>query len=158
MLSVKKQIEEVVASGKLAHLVKGIRHNNQKNGSQGRNDLKVIKMIKEGGNRKRPFEEESSGLTDELTFSAIPQNQLTDEPIILEGVIKGNHVRRVLVDGGSSSKIMYKHCFKSLTVNIRSRLRRCRASLVGFSGEMYHPLGIIAIRVTIGKERRKKRC
>ncbi|GJS62418.1 hypothetical protein Tco_0657202 [Tanacetum coccineum] len=70
----KKQIKEVVASGKLAHLVKGIRRNNQKNGSQGRNNLKVINMIKEGGNRKRPFEEESSSLTDELTFPAIPQN------------------------------------------------------------------------------------
>ncbi|GJQ95028.1 hypothetical protein Tco_0006167 [Tanacetum coccineum] len=42
------------------------------------------------GNHKRPFEEERSDLTDELTFPAIPQNQLTDEHIILEGVIKGN--------------------------------------------------------------------
>ncbi|GJW87707.1 hypothetical protein Tco_0163047 [Tanacetum coccineum] len=79
----KKQIEEVVASGKLAHLVKDIRRNNQKNESQGRN------MIREGENRKRPFKEERFGLTDELTFPAIPQNQLTDEPIILEGVIAG---------------------------------------------------------------------
>ncbi|GKE44162.1 hypothetical protein Tco_1471446, partial [Tanacetum coccineum] len=69
----KKQIEEVVASGK------------------------------EGGNRKRPFEKERSGITDELTFPAIPQNQLTDEPIILEGVFEGNQVRRILVDGGISS-------------------------------------------------------
>ncbi|GJR88246.1 hypothetical protein Tco_0405367 [Tanacetum coccineum] len=53
----KKQIEEVVASGKLAHLVKDICQNNQRNGN-------------------------------ELTFPAIPQNQLTDEPIILEGMIK----------------------------------------------------------------------
>ncbi|GJU90301.1 hypothetical protein Tco_1302724 [Tanacetum coccineum] len=68
----KKQIEEVVASGKLAHLVKDIRWNNEKNGSQGRNNVKVISMIREGGNRKRPFEEERSGLTDELIFLAIP--------------------------------------------------------------------------------------
>ncbi|GJU14055.1 reverse transcriptase domain-containing protein [Tanacetum coccineum] len=66
----KKQIEEVVASGKLAHL--------------------------------RPFKGERSGLANELTFPAIPQNQLTDEPIILEGVIEGNLVRRILIDGGSS--------------------------------------------------------
>ncbi|GKB48624.1 reverse transcriptase domain-containing protein [Tanacetum coccineum] len=57
----------------------------------------------EGGNRKRPFEKERSGITDELTFPAIPQNQLTDEPIILEGVFEGNQVRRILVDGGISS-------------------------------------------------------
>ncbi|GKB89540.1 hypothetical protein Tco_0961812, partial [Tanacetum coccineum] len=36
----KKQIEEAVASGKLAHLVKDIRRNNQRNGNQGRNGVK----------------------------------------------------------------------------------------------------------------------
>ncbi|GKB75105.1 reverse transcriptase domain-containing protein [Tanacetum coccineum] len=70
----KKQIEEVVALGKLAHLVKDIHRTNQRNGSQGRNSAKVINMIREGGNRKRSFEEGRSGLTDELTFPAIPQN------------------------------------------------------------------------------------
>nr|GEV79124.1 reverse transcriptase domain-containing protein [Tanacetum cinerariifolium] len=58
-----------------------------------------------------------------------PQNQLTDEPIILEGVIEGNQIRRILVDGWISSEVMYEHCFKSLNVNIRSRLRRCRAPM-----------------------------
>ncbi|GKB49925.1 hypothetical protein Tco_0900678, partial [Tanacetum coccineum] len=36
----KKQIEEVVASGKFTHLVKDIHRNNQKNRSQGRNNVK----------------------------------------------------------------------------------------------------------------------
>ncbi|GJR69842.1 hypothetical protein Tco_0015907 [Tanacetum coccineum] len=53
----KKQIEEVVASRKLTHLVKDICRTNQRNGSQGRNNAKVINMIREGGNRKRPFKE-----------------------------------------------------------------------------------------------------
>nr|GFC03320.1 hypothetical protein [Tanacetum cinerariifolium] len=56
--------------------------------SQGRNNVKVINMIRKGGNSKRSFEEERSDLTNELTFLAIPQNQLTDESIILEGTIK----------------------------------------------------------------------
>nr|GEV69024.1 hypothetical protein [Tanacetum cinerariifolium] len=127
----KKQIEEVVASGKLAHLVKDIRQNNQRNGNQGRNDMKVINMIREEGNRKRPFEEGRSSLMSELTFLAIPRSQLTDEPIILEGVIEGNQVRRILVGGGSSSEIMYEHCFRNLDINIRSRLRRFKAPMIG---------------------------
>ncbi|GJS47408.1 hypothetical protein Tco_0597529 [Tanacetum coccineum] len=53
----KNQIEEVVASGKLAHLVKDIRRNNQRNGNLGRNGVKVINMIRHKGNRKRSFEE-----------------------------------------------------------------------------------------------------
>ncbi|GJY20451.1 hypothetical protein Tco_0393017 [Tanacetum coccineum] len=68
----KKQIEEVVASEKLAHLVKDIRQSNQRNRSQGRNGVKVINMINGGRNRKRPYEVERSGLTEELTFLAIP--------------------------------------------------------------------------------------
>nr|GEU73390.1 reverse transcriptase domain-containing protein [Tanacetum cinerariifolium] len=108
------------------------------------------------GSRKRPFEGERFGLTDELTFQVIPQNQLTDEPIILEGIIECHYVRRIIVDGGSSSEIMYKHCFRSLNVNIQSRLRRCRTLQVGFLGETYHPLGIIDLRVTMGKAERNK--
>ncbi|GKE78992.1 hypothetical protein Tco_1545112, partial [Tanacetum coccineum] len=137
----KKQIEEAVASGKLAHLVKDIRQNNQRNMNQGRDGMKVINMIREEGNRKRCFEEGRFGLMSELTFLAIPRSQLMNKPIILEGIIEGNQVRRIVVDSGSSSKIMYEHCFRNLDINIRS-----------FSGETYHPLGLISLRVTIGKE------
>ncbi|GKB23521.1 hypothetical protein Tco_0862922, partial [Tanacetum coccineum] len=103
----KKHIEEVVASRKLAHLVKDIRRNNQRSGSQGRNNVKFINMIRGGGNRKIKFKGERYGLTDELTFPAIPWNQLTDELIILEGIIEDHQVRRILVDGESSLEIMY---------------------------------------------------
>ncbi|GKB79303.1 hypothetical protein Tco_0946198 [Tanacetum coccineum] len=130
----KKQIKEAVASGKLAHLVKDIRPNNQRNGNQGRNGVKVITMIREEGNLKRPFEEGTSGLMNELTFPTIPRSQLTDEPIILEGIVEGNRVRRILVDGGSSSEIMYEHCFRNLDINIGSRLRRCKAPMIGRTG------------------------
>nr|GEX28771.1 reverse transcriptase domain-containing protein [Tanacetum cinerariifolium] len=126
----KKAIEEALASGKLSHLVKDIHQNNQQSRNQRRNGIKIINMIMEGGNRKRPFEEGRSGLTDELTFPAIPCNQMTNEPIILEGIIKGNQVRRILVDGRSSLEIMYEHYFRDLNVNIRLRLRRCKASMV----------------------------
>ncbi|GJW36324.1 reverse transcriptase domain-containing protein [Tanacetum coccineum] len=67
----KKHIEEVVASGNLAYLVKDIHWNSQRSGGQGRNNIKVINMIRGGENRKRPFEGERSDLTDELTFPAI---------------------------------------------------------------------------------------
>ncbi|GKA73355.1 hypothetical protein Tco_0779657 [Tanacetum coccineum] len=57
-------------------------------------------------------------------------SQLTNEPIILEGIIEGNQVRRILVDGGSSSEIMYEHSFRNLDINIRSRLRRIREQVI----------------------------
>ncbi|GJQ98526.1 hypothetical protein Tco_0009665 [Tanacetum coccineum] len=84
-----------MASGKLAYLVKDIHWNNQRNVSQGRNNIKIINMIRGGGNHKRPFEGERSSLTDELTFPMIPQNRLTDEPIILEGRIEDHQTKKM---------------------------------------------------------------
>ncbi|GJU89776.1 hypothetical protein Tco_1302199 [Tanacetum coccineum] len=103
-------------------------------------------MIRGGRSQKRPFKGERSGLTEELTFPAIPQGHFTDRPIILEGMIEGHHVQRIYVDGGSSSEIMYEHCFRNFNTGIRSRLRKCKAPLVGFSGKTYHPLGIVEDR------------
>nr|GEU93072.1 reverse transcriptase domain-containing protein [Tanacetum cinerariifolium] len=120
-----------MASGKLAHLVKDIHRNNQHNRNQGKNSVKVINMIREEGSHKRHFEKGRSGLINKLTFLAIPSSQLTDKPIILEGIIEGDQVRRILVVRGSSSEIMYKHCLRNLNVNIRSRLRRCRTLMIG---------------------------
>ncbi|GJY59965.1 reverse transcriptase domain-containing protein, partial [Tanacetum coccineum] len=122
----------------------------------GRNDVKVINMINGGRNHKRLYEGERSSLTEELTFLAVPRYSLTDEPIILEGMIEGHQVRRIHVDSGSSSKIMYEHCFKNLGANIWSRLRKCRSPLVGFSGQTYHPLGVINLRITMCKAGRSK--
>ncbi|GKE09107.1 reverse transcriptase domain-containing protein [Tanacetum coccineum] len=113
-------------------------------------------MIMMEGSRKRPFEEGRFDMMNKLTFPTIPRSQLTNEPIILEGIIEGNQVRRILVDGGSSSEIMYEHYFRNLDVNIRSKLRRCKAPMTGFSWETYHPLGVIDLRVTIGREGRTK--
>ncbi|GJS32746.1 reverse transcriptase domain-containing protein [Tanacetum coccineum] len=125
----KKQIEEAVASGKLSHLVKDIRRNNEKNGSQVKGGVKIINMVNAGANRKRPYERERSGLTEELTYATVPQNNLTDKLIVLEVMIEVHQVRRIHIDGGSSSEIMYEHCFKNFSANVRSRLRKCKISV-----------------------------
>nr|GEZ39308.1 hypothetical protein [Tanacetum cinerariifolium] len=126
-------------SGKLTHLVKDIRQNNQRNKNPGRSGVKVKNMIRQEENRKRSFKEKRSGVMIELTFPAIARSQLMDEPIILEGIIEGNQVQRILVDRGSSSEIMYEYCFRNLGVNIRSSLKRCRILMIGFQGKHIIP-------------------
>ncbi|GKD64811.1 hypothetical protein Tco_1306919 [Tanacetum coccineum] len=51
---------------------------------------------------------------------------------------------------------MYEHYFKSFIADTKSRLRKSSAPLVGFSGEIYHPLGLIDLRVTMGEPGKKK--
>ncbi|GJZ18880.1 reverse transcriptase domain-containing protein [Tanacetum coccineum] len=75
----KRYIEEAVASGKLSHMVKDICRNNQRSRNQGRNGVRIINMIREGGIRKRPFEEGRSGLTDELTFPVKTQKMQSSD-------------------------------------------------------------------------------
>ncbi|GJT28818.1 hypothetical protein Tco_0909093 [Tanacetum coccineum] len=56
----------------------------------------------------------------------------------------------------SSLEIMYEHCFRSFGAYTRSMLRKSSAPLVGFSGEIYHPLGLVDLRVTMGEPGRSK--
>nr|GEY37997.1 hypothetical protein [Tanacetum cinerariifolium] len=142
----KKKIEEVVASGNLTHLVKDICRGNQRNESQGQGGMKFINMVRSGLNRKRPYEMEGPKLTEEIAFPVTLWSSLTDAPIILVGTIEEYHFRRIYVDGGIISEIMYEHCFKSFDADVKSRLRKGNARLVGFSSETYHPLGLIDLR------------
>ncbi|GKC90059.1 gag-pol polyprotein [Tanacetum coccineum] len=59
-------------------MVKDICRNNQRSGNLGRNGVKIINMIREGGNRKRPFEEGRSGLTEIKLTSGNPPYHLTE--------------------------------------------------------------------------------
>ncbi|GJY30399.1 hypothetical protein Tco_0413894 [Tanacetum coccineum] len=66
-------------------------------------------------------------------------------------MIEGFRVIRIHVDGGSSSEVMYEHCFRNLSYRTRSRLRESRIPLVGFSGEFSCPMRVIDLEVTIGE-------
>nr|GEW41027.1 reverse transcriptase domain-containing protein [Tanacetum cinerariifolium] len=118
--------------------------------------MKVINMVGSGGCHNRLYEMEGPGLTKEIDFSAIPKNSLTCAPIILEGMIKGYYLRRIYVDGGSSLEIIYEHCFKSFDADIKSRLKKSIVPLIRFSGKIYHPLGLVDLRVTMGEPGRNK--
>nr|GEU91384.1 reverse transcriptase domain-containing protein [Tanacetum cinerariifolium] len=54
----------------------------------------------------------------------------------LAHLMKDIMVRRIHVDGGSSSEVMYEKCFRNLSYRTRSRLKEFRIPVVGFSGEL----------------------
>nr|GEU97663.1 reverse transcriptase domain-containing protein [Tanacetum cinerariifolium] len=73
---------------------------------------------------------------------------LFDSLIILEAYFQ---VQRIYVDEGSSSELMYEHCFRNLEPDTRAELREYRIPLVGFSSEVNYLPGIIDLRVTMGE-------
>ncbi|GJS31302.1 hypothetical protein Tco_0491922 [Tanacetum coccineum] len=74
-----------------------------------------------------------------------------DFPVVVDALIEGFRVRRIHVDGGSSSEVMYEHCFRNLSYRTRSRLKESRVPLVGFLGEVSYPLGVIDLEVIMGE-------
>ncbi|GJT77492.1 hypothetical protein Tco_1044217 [Tanacetum coccineum] len=126
----KKQIEDDVALGKLAHLVKDIRQGNQRNRGQGRGNRKVINMVGLGGNRKRPYEMEGPRLTEEITFLAVPQNSFADALIILEGTIEGfrGSQEKFITPGVDRPQGNYGEPGRNKTVLMEFAIVKCRSS------------------------------
>ncbi|GKE16852.1 reverse transcriptase domain-containing protein [Tanacetum coccineum] len=111
-------------------------------------------MVRSRGHRTRPNEKIEQWMDNEISFLSIPRYQLVDSPIVLEAYIKGFQVRRRYVDGGSSSEVMYENCFRNLGPVTNEKLRESRKPLVGFSGEVNYPLGVIDLSVTMGEQDR----
>nr|GEY74147.1 reverse transcriptase domain-containing protein [Tanacetum cinerariifolium] len=73
-------------------------------------------------------------------------------PMIIEAEMGGHCVHRIYVDRGSSSEILYEHCFSKFCPKIKNQLIPANTPLVGFSGETIWPLGQISLLVKIGDE------
>ncbi|GJW35688.1 hypothetical protein Tco_0058608 [Tanacetum coccineum] len=79
---------------------------------------------------KRSYEELEQWMDNEISFPSVPRCRLVDSPIILEALIECFQVRRIYVDEGSSSEVMYDHCFRNLGSDTKARLRESK-SVVG---------------------------
>ncbi|GAV66043.1 hypothetical protein CFOL_v3_09554, partial [Cephalotus follicularis] len=58
-------------------------------------------------------------------------------------------MKRILIDSGSSTDILYKHAFDELRIPA-DQLKPVKTPLVGFAGENIHPLGSINLSVVAG--------
>ena len=57
-------------------------------------------------------------------------------------------IRRILVDSGSSSEILYKRAFLGMGFTL-DQLRPVRVPLVGFDGMVIHSEGLIRLPLTV---------
>ncbi|GKC77830.1 reverse transcriptase domain-containing protein [Tanacetum coccineum] len=86
----------------------------------------------------------------EITFPQLTAISGSEGPLVIEAEIGGHTVHRIYVDGGSSAKVLYEHCFNRFRPKSKSQMVPSTASLIGFSGETIWPLGQLKLLVTIG--------
>ncbi|GJY45377.1 hypothetical protein Tco_0434440 [Tanacetum coccineum] len=56
----------------------------------------------------------------EITFPPLANNDGTEGPLIIEAEIGGHTIHRMYIDGGSSTEILYEHCFNQLRPKVKS--------------------------------------
>ncbi|GAV81707.1 LOW QUALITY PROTEIN: hypothetical protein CFOL_v3_25161, partial [Cephalotus follicularis] len=74
---------------------------------------------------------------------------LHDDPVVVTLQVELFTMKRILIDSGSSADILYKHAFDQFRIPA-DQLRPVKTPLVGFVGEMVHPLGSINLLVVAG--------
>nr|GEX11104.1 hypothetical protein [Tanacetum cinerariifolium] len=97
------KIEEEVASGRLAYLVKDIRQGGQKSKGLTKGKEKVINMVISQGYQKRPYERVEHWMDNVIAFPSVPRYKLMDFPVVVDALIECLRVRRIHVDGGEVS-------------------------------------------------------
>nr|GEZ95778.1 reverse transcriptase domain-containing protein [Tanacetum cinerariifolium] len=87
-----------------------------------------------------------------ISFPPLGEDDGMEGPMIIEAEMGGHFVHRMYVDEGSSSEILYEHCFNRFRPEVRSQMIPAATPLVGFSREIIWPLGQILLLVKIGDE------
>nr|GEU46362.1 reverse transcriptase domain-containing protein [Tanacetum cinerariifolium] len=157
-MHLKRQIEEMLKVGKLSHLIKELKESN------GKDHAKIAK--KEETSRKekplailmvQPWQRVAKQRITQtfspgsvISFSPLGDEDGTEGPMIIKAKMGGHFVHRMYVDGGSSSEILYEHCFNRFRPNGRSQMVPATTPLIGFSGEIIWPLRQIPLLVKTG--------
>ena len=72
-----------------------------------------------------------------------------DDHLVIMLIIEGFNTRRLLVDNGSSTDIIYLSTFQQLKLD-PGRLRPFESSLISFNGDRVYPKCIVTLMVTVG--------
>ncbi|GAV72478.1 hypothetical protein CFOL_v3_15966, partial [Cephalotus follicularis] len=72
-----------------------------------------------------------------------------DDPVVVTLLVELFTMKRILIDIGSSTDILYKHTFDQLRIPT-DQLKPVKTPLVGFTGEIIHPLGSINLSMVAG--------
>ena len=110
--------------------------------------LKVVQNVQLLGrsSKTRTPDEQAITFTDE---DASRIHHPHNDAIVITLIIADYLTRRVLVDNGSSTNILYYPTFQQMNLE-RDQLRPVHSPLVGFDGMKVQPVGTITLPVVVG--------
>nr|GEY66228.1 reverse transcriptase domain-containing protein [Tanacetum cinerariifolium] len=138
----KHQIEEAVKSGRLAHLVKGIKKKKEKvcdtqlgEWKEERKKAKpvethVLMISRKSCNPRKRYAEEDYNKVGEITFPLVTKDKSLTDPVIIKSYVSMRQVNRP---------------------SIRSLRVDSKTPLVGLFGEYSWPLGEVPLEITVGE-------
>nr|GEV26639.1 reverse transcriptase domain-containing protein [Tanacetum cinerariifolium] len=155
-----RQIEEMIKAIKLSHLIKELKQNHRKDQAKtakkretsGKVKSLAILMVQPRQRIARQRITQTFSSESVISFPTLGEEDETEGPMIIKVEIGGHYLHRMYVDGGSSSKILYEHCFSRFRLEIKNQLIPANTPLVRFSGEIIWPLEQISLLVRIGDE------
>nr|XP_043615953.1 uncharacterized protein LOC122587854 [Erigeron canadensis] len=86
-----------------------------------------------------------------VSISFPPVRAVSSDPVVIQARVANFEVRKVYLDNGSSSDIIYDHCFQKLPQRVRDLKRPSRTQLVSFMGESNRPVGEVLMEVMMGE-------
>ncbi|GAV64621.1 LOW QUALITY PROTEIN: hypothetical protein CFOL_v3_08139, partial [Cephalotus follicularis] len=135
----KNKIEELIRKG---HLRKYVDRNDPQERTEHREEAPQQpedKRLKTGGDE------------EVISFSEADHKGVRlshDDPVVVT-LVELFTMKKILIDSRSLADILYKHAFDQLRIPA-DQLRPVKTPLMGFAGEMVHPLGSIYLSVVAG--------
>nr|GEZ05926.1 reverse transcriptase domain-containing protein [Tanacetum cinerariifolium] len=159
-MHLKRQIDKMLKAEKLSHLIMKLKQNHGKDQAKTakkgeplwKDKLLAILMVQLWPRITRQRITETFSSESIISFPTLVEEDGTEGLMIIKAEMGGHCVHRIYVDEGSSSEILYQHCFSKFRPKIKNQLIPANTPLVEFSGEIIWPLGQISLLVKIGDE------
>nr|GEV48446.1 reverse transcriptase domain-containing protein [Tanacetum cinerariifolium] len=126
-MHLKRQIEEMLKAGKLSHLIKELKQNHEKDQAKiakkgetsGKDKSLAILIVQPWQRIVRQRITQTFSPESVISFATLGEEDGTEGPMIIVAEMGGHCVHPIYVDGGSSSEILYKHCFRQISLLVR---------------------------------------
>ncbi|GJS48765.1 hypothetical protein Tco_0598886 [Tanacetum coccineum] len=154
-MHLKMQIEKMLKARNLSHLIKELKQSNgkdqtkaaKKGETSGKDISLAILMVQPWQRVARQKITQTFSPESVICFPPLGEEDGTEGPMIIETEMGGHCVHHMYMDGVSSSKILYEHCFNRFRPKVRNQMIPATTPLVRFSREIIWPLGQISLLV-----------